>query len=151
MSTRTVTQPIGRQLALTAKLVAQEFNAALMGAGGSIPTWLVLNMLLHGNWSNQHSIAQALGIEGATLTRHLDALEQAGLVVRTRDATDRRSIRVEPTDAGRKLHGELLRAVIAFDKRLRAGFHVGELEQLRGFLLRIEENLGRHGPAAPGA
>jgi len=151
MSTRTVKEPIGRQLALTAKLVAQEFNAALVGAGGSIPTWLVLNMLLHGNWSNQHSIARALGIEGATLTRHLDALEQAGLVVRTRDATDRRAIRVEPTDAGRTLHQELLRAVLAFDQRLRAGFDDAELEQLRALLLRIEENFGRPEPGAPEA
>ena len=93
----------------------------------------------------------AEGIEGATLTRHLDALEQAGLVVRTRDATDRRAIRVEPTDAGRTLHQELLRAVLAFDKRLRAGFDDAELEQLRALLLRIEENFGRPESGAPEA
>jgi MarR family transcriptional regulator, transcriptional regulator for hemolysin len=151
MSSRTVTEPIGRQLALTAKLVAQEFNAALVRAGGSLPTWLVLNMLLQGGWGSQHSIAQALGIEGATLTRHLDALEQAGLVVRRRDADDRRAIRVEPTDAGRKLHGELLAAAVAFDKRLRAGFDEAEVEQLHELLLRVEANFGRPRPAAPEA
>jgi MarR family transcriptional regulator for hemolysin len=151
MSTRTVKEPIGRQLALTAKLVAQEFNAALVRAGGSIPTWLVLNMLLQGGWGNQHSIARALGIEGATLTRHLDALEEAGLVVRRRDAADRRAIRVEPTDAGRKLHRDLLAAAVAFDKRLRAGFDEAEIEQLRELLLRVEANFGTPELAAPEA
>src|ERR1051326_6009614 len=114
MSSRPDTHPIRRQLALTAKLVAGQFNAALLHAGGSIPTWLVLNMLSHEDWRNQHSIARALGIEGATLTRHLDALEEVGLVVRRRDERDRRAIRVEATEAGKELHERLLSAAIAF-------------------------------------
>src|SRR5262249_47466069 len=138
MSSGTGIEPIGRQLALTAKVVASEFNAALAEAGGSIPTWLVLNMVIHESWNSQHSIARALGIEGATLTRHLDALEETGLVARRRDEHDRRAIRVEATDAGRELHERLLSAAIAFDKRLRNGFEEAELEQLRTLLLRIE-------------
>ena len=140
MSSEPRIEPIGRQLALTAKIVATEFNAALAEAGGSIPTWLVLNMLIHESWKSQHSIAQALGIEGATLTRHVDALEEAGLVVRRRDEHDRRAIRVEATEAGKALHARLLGAAIAFDKRLRGGFDEAELEQLRSLLLRIEAN-----------
>jgi MarR family transcriptional regulator, transcriptional regulator for hemolysin len=143
MSRGTRIEPIGRQLALTAKVVATEFNAALADAGGSIPTWLVLNMLIHENWSSQHSIARALGIEGATLTRHLDVLEESGLVVRRRDGQDRRAIRVEPTDAGRELHGRLLQAAAAFDRKLRTGFEDAELEQLRSLLLRMEANFAR--------
>jgi MarR family transcriptional regulator for hemolysin len=133
--------PIGRQLALTAKLVGSEFNAALVRAGGSLPTWLVLNTLINGDWRNQHSVAQAVGIEGATLTRHLDALEEAGLVVRRRDEHDRRSIHVEASEAGRDLHRRLVGAAGAFDERLRAGFDEGELEQLRSLLARLASNL----------
>jgi MarR family transcriptional regulator for hemolysin len=143
MSTRTVKQPLGRQLALTAKLVATEFHAALTHAGGSIPTWLVLNVLVHEDWSTQGGIARSLGIEGATLTRHLDALEEVGLVVRRRGDGDRRAIRVEPTEAGRALHRDLLAAAAAFDRRLRTGLSDAEIEQLRSLLLRIEANLGR--------
>ena len=141
MSSGTRIEPLGRQLALTAKVVASEFNAALAEAGGSIPTWLVLNMLIHESWQSQHSIARALGIEGATLTRHLDALEAAGLVVRRRDERDRRAMHVEATEAGRELHGRLLGAAIAFDERLRTGLGEGELEQLRSLLLRLEANV----------
>jgi len=145
MSRGTAQQPLGRQLALTAKLVAHEFNAALVAAGGSLPTWLVLHTLSSGEWRTQHGIAQALGIEGATLTRHLDALEEAGLVARHRDSNDRRAIRVEATDAGRELYARLLRAARAFDSRLRAGFEEAELEQLQALLDRIVENLRGRG------
>ena len=121
MSSGPFKQPIGRQLAVTAKLVAHEFNAALVRAGGSVPTWLVLNALqVGGDWGTQQRIARALGIEGATLTRHLDTLEAAGLVIRRRDESDRRAIRVDVTEAGSALHTQLLAAARAFDKRLRA-------------------------------
>src|SRR6266508_6367401 len=113
--------PIGRQLALTAKSVGQAFNAALSHAGGSIATWLILSTLEHDQWRSQHDLAAALGIEGPTLTRHLDMLERAGLVVRSRDATDRRTVQVETTAAGRELHQQLVEAAMAFDRRLRTG------------------------------
>ncbi len=141
--------PIGRQLALTAKAVGYAFNAALAKAGGSISVWLVLSALQRDQWRSQHDLAAALGIEGPTLTRHLDALEQAGFVVRVRDAGDRRAVRVEPTEAGRELHRRLLQTAIAFDRQLRAGFGKQELDELRRLLLRLEENVGPRYRAAP--
>jgi MarR family transcriptional regulator for hemolysin len=141
--------PIGRQLALTAKAVTHAFNAALAEADGSIATWLILSSLEFDQWRSQHDLAAALGIEGATLTRHLDGLERAGLVVRVRDAADRRAVRVETTQAGRDLHQRLLQAAIAFDRRLRAGFSKDELDELRRLLLRLEENVGPRFRAAP--
>jgi MarR family transcriptional regulator for hemolysin len=141
--------PIGRQVALTAKALGRAFNAALVAHGGSLPTWLVLSALEQDQWRTQLELARALGIEGPTLTRHLDALEQAGLVARRRDEADRRIVRVEATEAGRLLHRRLLEAAIAFDKRLRAGFDATEIEQLGGLLARLQANLGPDGAVAP--
>jgi MarR family transcriptional regulator for hemolysin len=142
-------RPIGRQLALTAKAVAQAFSSALAEAGGSIPTWLILSSIERDQWRTQHDLAAALGIEGATLTRHLDALERDGIVVRVRGAADRRAVRVEATEAGRELHGRLLEAALAFDRRLRAGLSKQELDELRRLLQRLEENAGHEFRAAP--
>jgi len=141
--------PIGRQVALTAKALAYAFNAALVEAGGSLPIWLVLSSLERDQWRTQHELARSLGIEGPTLTRHLDALEQMGLVARRRDETDRRAVKVETTEAGRALYRDLLRAAIAFDKRLRTGLDQSELDQLRALLLRLEGNLGPGFAVAP--
>ena len=50
--------------------------------------------------ATQRELAAAVGIEGATLTHHLDAMQRAGLVTRERLAENRRVQRVELTDAG---------------------------------------------------
>src|SRR5438477_12205103 len=122
--------PIGRQGVATAKTVNRAFNHALADAGGSVPTWLILTTLRRDRWRTQLDLARAVGIEGPTLTRHLDGLEESGLVERRRDTADRRAVRVELTDAGKELYATLLEAVIAFHKQLTAGFAETELIQL---------------------
>src|SRR3954471_1825049 len=94
--------PIGRKLAMTAKVVGTAFNAALVAEGGSAPSWLILNALRQGEWTAQLDLARALGIESPTLTRHLDNLERNGLVVRRPSETDRRAgaVRLAPTGGG---------------------------------------------------
>src|ERR671935_406745 len=126
--------PVGLHLAATAKAVSRAFNAALAEAGGSLPMWLILTSLRGEQWRTQHELARSLGIEGPTLTRHLDALERAGLVQRRRDPSDRRAVQVELTDAGAALHNRLRTNVVAFDQRLRAGLTEEELDGLRSTL-----------------
>jgi MarR family transcriptional regulator, transcriptional regulator for hemolysin len=133
--------PIGLQLARTSKAVSRAFSDALAEVGGSVPTWLILTSLKGEAWPAQHQLARALGIEGPTLTRHLDGLEQAGLVTRSRDQNDRRAVRVELTEAGSARHAELLQAVISFNRRLRSGLTEEEIEELRALLDRLAQNV----------
>src|SRR5207247_3977148 len=138
--------PIGLQLAATAKAVSRAFNAALADAGGSLPTWLILTSLRGERWRTQQELARSLGIEGPTLTRHLDSLERAGLVERRREPSDRRAVQVELTKAGEAVHRRLRTNVIAFDQRLRAGLGDAELNRLRATLRRLEQNSARREP-----
>ena len=132
--------PIGLQLAHSAKHVGRAFNDALAEVGGSVPTWFILTNLKGEEWRTQHELARALHIEGPTLTRHIDGLEEEGLVVRRRDTNDRRAVSVELTDAGRAKHAEMLRAVQAFNQRLLAGFSADELDELQALLGKLEQN-----------
>src|SRR6266849_2876962 len=91
------TTPIGLQLATTAKAVSRAFNDRLVEAGGSVPVWLILSSLKSDERRTQLELARAVGIEGPTLTRHLDGLEESGIVRRVRDGSDRRAVRVELT------------------------------------------------------
>src|ERR671921_324712 len=93
-------EPIGRSMAATAKLVSRAFEQELAAAGGSQPTWLILLALKQQAWRTQQEIAATVGIEGATLTHHLDRMEKAGLIDRVRDPGDKRAVRVELTSAG---------------------------------------------------
>ena len=133
--------PIGLQLAHSAKHVGRAFNDALAEVGGSVPTWFILTSLKGDEWRTQHELARALRIEGPTLTRHLDGLEEEGLVVRRRDPHDRRAVSVELTEAGRAKHAEMLRAVQAFNRRLLAGLNEEEIDELRTLLGRLEQNV----------
>lgn len=135
--------PIGLQLAFTSKAVSRAFNERLREAGGSVPSWLILSSIKGDAWRTQLDLARAVGIEGPTLTRHLDGLEEDGLVRRVRDAADRRAVKVELTDEGEQLFGRLRQAVIAFNRDLTAGLSEEELERARETLSRLETNVKR--------
>lgn len=133
--------PIGRDVAATAKVLDRAFGAALAERGGTVPSWLVLLALKQQPHRTQQDIARAVGIGGPTLTHHLDAMEAAGLVVRSRDGTDRRAVHVELTEKGDEAFGRLRDAAVAFDARLRDGLSEAELEQARALLKRLRENV----------
>jgi MarR family transcriptional regulator, transcriptional regulator for hemolysin len=134
-------RPVGVQLAITSKAVARAFGAALAASGGSMPTWLVLRSLKEQDRRTQLDLARAIGVEGPTLTRHIDTLEESGLVERHRDAGDRRAIRVELTEAGEQLYAGLLKAAMAFGKRLTAGLGEQELKRFTETLAQLERNV----------
>lgn len=133
-------EPIGLHLARIAKSVSRAFDAALVEAGGSLPVWLILVSLKAQSHGAQRDLANAVGIEGATLTHHLNKMEAAGLVTRRRLPQNRRVHQVELTDAGEALFSTLLQQVITFDQQLRAGFSERDLDQLRRLLDRLGEN-----------
>jgi MarR family transcriptional regulator for hemolysin len=83
-----------------------------------------------------------VGIEGATLTHHLDTMERAGLVTRERLPENRRVQRVELTAEGEKAFLVAREAAVGYDARLRDGGDEEDLERLRGVLARMEDNVG---------
>ena len=133
--------PTGPKLATTSKAVSSAFNAALAAEGGSVSVWLILSSLKQSLWSTQLDLARSLGIEGPTLTRHLDNLERNGLVSRRRSESDRRAFQVELTDAGQAAYDRLLGAVISFNQRLSSGLSRDDLRRLDELLTRIADNV----------
>ena len=138
-----VRTPAGLLLAKTSKAVSRAFNEALAEVGGSLPVWLVLSSAKGEARRTQLEVARAVGIEGPTLTRHLDSLEEAGHIRRVRDPEDRRAVRVELTDTGEELFQRLRKAAIAFNDRLTDGISEQELERLARTLGRLQENVAQ--------
>jgi MarR family transcriptional regulator, transcriptional regulator for hemolysin len=134
-------EPIGLYVNRTAKAVSRAFDDALAAAGGTLPTWLILVSLKSRTWGTQRELARALGIEGPTLTHHLDALERAGLVTRTRDPANRRVQRMELTEAGNAAFDRMRKAAMAFDTRLRSGLDEQEVKRLRELLAHLHTNV----------
>jgi MarR family transcriptional regulator, transcriptional regulator for hemolysin len=138
---RPVHEPIGLHLTRVSRSVSRAFGNTLAEAGGSLPVWLVLISLKSRPLASQRELAEAVGIQGATLTHHLDAMESAGLVTRRRDPANRRLHLVELTPAGDALFLRLRDAAAAFDRRLRAGLSDGEVSQLATLLTRLRDNV----------
>ena len=135
--------PIGLRLAQVAKVVNRAFDDALTGAGGSLPVWLVLIALKSRQAANQRQLADAVGIQGPTLTHHLNAMESAGLLTRRRHPENRRVHLVELTTAGDQLFLRLREAALSFDRRLRAGLSDDDTTQLEHLLDRLRANVTR--------
>jgi MarR family transcriptional regulator for hemolysin len=135
------TEPIGLHLARTAKAVSRAFDDALVEVGGSLPMWLILVALKRRQHAAQRELAEAIGIEGPTLTHHLNRMEAAGLITRTRMPENRRVHRVELTAAGDASFRRFLKTVTAFDKRLRSGFADKEVATLDNLLDRLRVNV----------
>ncbi|BCJ37626.1 transcriptional regulator [Actinocatenispora thailandica] len=133
--------PIGLALARSAKTVSRAFDDALAAAGGSLPSWLILISLKTRTHANQRELAAAIGIQGATLTHHLNAMESAGLLVRRRDPANRRVHQVTMTDEGEQLFHRLRRAATEFDQQLRAGLDDADLETLTRVLGTLAGNV----------
>jgi MarR family transcriptional regulator, transcriptional regulator for hemolysin len=135
--------PIGLRLANAAKAVSRAFDEALATAGGSRPVWLVLISLKSRRLRNQRELAKVVGIEGATLTHHLDAMEADGLLTRRRDPANRRVQLVELTQEGEAAFHRMRAVAAEFDRRLRAGIPDVELAHLGELLDRLRDNVAR--------
>ena len=138
MGSRPASPPIGLRLTRTSRAVTQAFERAMAEAGGSVSTWQVLLLVRSANWDTQSEMAEELGITGATLTHHLNALERKGLVRRWREDSNRRVQRVELTDDGIELFNRLREVARRHDRLLRSQLTDDELEQLGDLLERLE-------------
>jgi MarR family transcriptional regulator for hemolysin len=141
MSPGPTAQPIGLQLGTAARAIRRAFDDALVSAGGSLPTWLVLMSLKSQPSANQREIAAAVGIKGATLTHHLNGMEAEGLLTRRRDSANRRVHLVELTEQGEALFHTLRAVAVEHDKRLRSGLTDAEIAVVRRILAQMQDNV----------
>jgi MarR family transcriptional regulator for hemolysin len=135
--------PIGLHLTRTARVVSQAFERAMAEAGGSAAAWQVLLLVRSEKWGAQARVAEALGITGATLTHHLNALERRGLVRRWREAGNRRVQRAALTPAGEQLFERLREGAVRHDERLRSQLSDEETARLAALLDKLEAGVSR--------
>jgi MarR family transcriptional regulator for hemolysin len=133
--------PVGLHLARVARDASRAFDAALVAAGGSQPVWLVLISLKTRQLANQRELADAVGIQEATLTHHLNAMEASGLITRRRDPANRRVHLVELTPAADALFLRLRDAAMAFDEKLRSGLSAADIARFEELLAKLHDNV----------
>ncbi|HEX9548836.1 MAG TPA: MarR family transcriptional regulator [Acidimicrobiales bacterium] len=135
---------LGRVLALSAKAARESFDEQLRSVGSSFTTYLILKHAAFYPDVSQRELADRLGIEGPTLTRHLDRLVADGLVRRVRGDQDRRVSRVELTPDGKDHLGGVEEFVSRVDAEFRSMFTDVEIRTLYDLLNRIRSRYERY-------
>lgn len=122
--------------------VETEVNKHARAYGLKIEGVRVLFRLLARDNLTVNELARLTGIETSTLSRLLDRMTDRGLLRRSRDDNDKRSVLVSLTPKGRKLALQHRPVYYKdFDKLLLAGFSAEDGAAFRKALLRMLDNL----------
>jgi len=103
--------------------------------------WVALLYLSRTGPISQRELADMIGIEGPTLVRLLDGLEQQGLVERRACSSDRRVKKVELTERAGPILGEINRIAGELRGELLAGISAGDLAVAGRVLKTIADRL----------
>ena len=143
------------RLTINLVLVARRWRALLderlRATGQSAARMEAMAAILNSpSLSAQVDIAKRLRIEGPTMTRMLDTLENDGLVERLPDPGDRRTKQLRLTAAGEAALEEIFAIADALRDRLLEGVPAAKVEELNAFLGMLTDRLDAGLPDAPG-
>lgn len=135
---------IGRLIARLARVWRRESDQALSDHGLSYATAIPLLVLSRqGENVRQGVLADELGIEGPSLVRLIDLLQEEGLVERREDPTDRRAKTLHLTKAGEAKVEETNRVLRRVRASLLKDIGADELAITFETLQRIEQRASR--------
>jgi MarR family transcriptional regulator for hemolysin len=140
-------KPDARVFAVGLQLVARAWrsrnDAALaelrLSAALAYPVLAVHRL---GDGIRQHALANALGVEGPSLVRSLDALGAAGLLERRDDPADRRARTLHLTREGKRLARRIETVVAQVRAELLAGIPEADIAAATRVILAIAETAG---------
>jgi len=104
--------------------------------------WVILEAAFSGRADTLTALARIIPVDAAAISRQLDKLQQRGLVRRRRLRSDRRTVRIELTDAGRELVPKLAPRVEANNQRFLSGITTDELSAFTEIIQKMIQNAG---------
>ncbi len=148
--TRALRADLGWALGVVFRSYALAASAVFAALPGGVRGYQVLAATAYASPRSQLALAQQLGVDRTAMTYLLDALEQAGLLTREPDPTDRRARRLVVTGAGRDLVARLEQELSAVEGDVLAALDEQERASFRGLLARVAIHADLRDPA-PGA
>lgn len=103
----------------------------------SFTQWAVLSLIRNGVTDTASGLARDLDHDSGAMTRVIDQLEERGLLRRSRDAADRRVIKLELTEAGDDMVTTLGQRVMTIWNELLDGFESAEINNFIAMLSRL--------------
>ena len=137
---------LGTMVADVSHLMRRAFDERARSSGLSRPQWRVLTMLRRHEGINQGGLAELVEVEPITLCRMVDRLQEAELVERRADPSDRRAWRLHLTDKARAVLEEMRPMAFSLFDDAMTGLDPAERSDLFRMLERIRTNLSRRAP-----
>ena len=134
---------IGQIMSDVSRLMRRAFDERARGIGVTRTQWQVLTMLARHEGINQGGLAELLDVEPITLCRMVDRLQEAGMVQRRADPSDRRAWRLFLTERANGLLGDLRPLALSLFDEAMNGLSTVERDALHLMLERIRVNLSR--------
>lgn len=127
----------------TAHALRKAFDRRAVGLGVTRAQWKVLFRLTRKPGLRQTELADMLEIEPITLSRIVDKLEEAGLVERRPDPTDRRAWRLHVTAEAQPLVAKLKGVADDMIAEAFAGIDPEDIQITRRVLAQVRDNTCR--------
>jgi MarR family transcriptional regulator for hemolysin len=132
----------GRRLLPLSRRWRKAADRALADVGlSSAAGWALLHVGRLGDDVRQADLVAELDMQGASVVRVLDQLEDGGLLARTADSADRRTNRIRLTASGRALLGRIEESLAALRQELTEGIPDSALAIADAVLERIDQRM----------
>ena len=131
------------ELAETSRTLRRHFDRRASVLGVTTAQWRALAWLGHEPGLKQVELAERLDVEPITAGRIIDRLEESGLVERQPDPVDRRVGRLALTEKAMPIFERLGSIAEEMAERAFEGLSMQQIEEIRGRLARIRENVSR--------
>src|SRR5689334_20613285 len=132
---------IGCFIIESARLMRKVFDRRVKKLGVTRSQWSVLINLKHNEGITQSELAELVEIEKPSLVRHLDKLEDSGMVKRKGDDTDRRIKRIYLTKSAWDLIAEINKEGLILRKEFLMGISEKDQKNLIELLGKVKHNL----------
>jgi len=129
-------------IAQLARVMRRQIEGAAAPLGMRPRELLALQHLRDRGPAAQQALVELIGVDATNLVAILNSLEDAELIKRRRDRSDRRRAIIELSAEGEQVLAELDHSLQRLDDTLLVGLTAPEREQLKALLGRIVEQTG---------
>jgi MarR family transcriptional regulator, transcriptional regulator for hemolysin len=134
-------ESIGYSVAMAYRALRMALDAKLGRYGITFRQWQILASLALEGKLSQVKLAGLIGVEGPTLVRILDRMEQKGWIKRNVSSSDRRQKLITPTKKAESVWRKMTKCADGVKNSAVKGIPTKDLANLRRLLEKIRENL----------
>lgn len=109
--------------------------------GISIPEWRVIANLGRHPELSANQVADRSAMDKVTVSRAVAALENKGLLERTRDDGDKRRSRLRLSEEGQAVYVEIAPLALGFERELLTALSPEEVTQLHGIIDKLTDKM----------